>query len=294
VEPETTVGLIIEALKTGATDVILPVVEAPATVTVQDGALQKAGIREVVTVGESDFSGSPVNRRHNISVGLNRFNGHLIEQGKVFSFNDVLGPVDGTAGYRKELVIKGDRTVPDYGGGLCQVSSTAYRGIWEHGFPIVERRNHSYAVSYYGPNGTDATVYPGSIDMKFLNDGPSALLMQTYEEDNKAYFIYYGTKDDRTSSVYGPFILGTRAVPPDRTVFTTELPPGTKRKVGDRHAGLSALWFRVRTTSTGALVTEEVFSSYEARPLFYEVGVESLPEASASSEPAEPSFIDVP
>lgn len=294
VDLEALTTLAIEAAERGVYDVDMPVEELPATVRVESGELRDLGIAEVVTVGESNYAGSPVNRRHNIAVGLARFNGHLIPQGETFSFNKVLGRVDGTTGYRKELVIKGDRTEPDYGGGLCQVSSTAYRGAWEHGFPIEQRINHSYAVSYYGPQGTDATVYPPNPDIKFTNDGPSALLIQTHhDEDDHAYFIYYGTKDDRATSVYGPVIWGRTAPPPDRTLTTTELPPGERRKVGDRHPGMTAAWVRYTTMPDGTTREEPVVSIYEARPLFYEVGVAAQdPATPPVDEP--PSWIDTP
>lgn len=293
------VPLTIAALERGITDVEIPVEETQPAIRVDSQELRDLGIAEVVTVGESNFAGSPVNRRHNIAVGLARFNGHLIPQGTVFSFNERLGRVDGTTGYRKELVIKGDRTEPDYGGGLCQVSSTAYRGVWEHGFPIEQRINHSYAVSYYGPVGTDATVYPPNPDVKFTNDGPSALLIQTHSDENDhAYFIYYGTKDARESGVYGPFIWNRSSPPPDKTIHTTELPPGQKRKVGDRHPGLNAAWTRYVTMPDGTELEDTTVSIYQARPLFYEVGAagpaepETPPEQQQPGEIAPPSWID--
>lgn len=290
VDLDALAALTVEALERGMTDIELPVKETQPTVTVASAELRELGIKEVVTVGESNYAGSPVNRRHNIAVGLARFNGHVIPQGTVFSFGETLGRVDGTTGYRKELVIKGDRTEPDYGGGLCQVSSTAYRGVWEHGFPIEQRINHSYAVSYYGPQGTDATVYPPNPDMKFTNDGPSALLIQTHhDERDHAYFVYYGTKDTRESSVYGPFVWNRTAAPPDRTLTTTELAPGQRRKVGDRHPGMTAAWVRYTTLADGTKLEEPVISIYQARPLFYEVGVA---EEAAPPIDEAPSWID--
>jgi vancomycin resistance protein YoaR len=293
------VPLTIAALRQGLTDIEIPVIETQPAITVASSELRDLGIAEVVTVGESVYAGSPVNRRHNIATGLARFNGHVIPQGTVFSFDQVLGRVDGTTGYRKELVIKGARTEPDYGGGLCQVSSTAYRGAWEHGFPIEQRINHSYAVSYYGPVGTDATVYPPNPDVKFTNDGPSALLIQTYSDENDhAYFIYYGTKDARESGVYGPFIWNRSSPPPDKTIETTELPPGQRRKVGDRHPGLNAAWVRYVTMPDGTTSEESTVSIYQARPLFYEVGVgrgEPAPEPGEQTPPSidePPSWID--
>src|SRR3989344_3810983 len=201
VDLDAATDLTITALENRVSDVFLPVMETPPKVTVTSDELRNMGIKEFVTVGESDFSNSPANRRHNIAVGLSKFQGHIIAKDEIFSFDKVLGPVDGRAGYLKELVIKGEQTIPDYGGGLCQVSTTAYRGIWEYGFPITQRKNHSYMVNHYSPQGTDATVYPPNIDMKFKNDSPGALLLQTHSEGDLAYFIYYGTKDERKSQV---------------------------------------------------------------------------------------------
>jgi vancomycin resistance protein YoaR len=271
--------LLIRALEQGVWDVWLPVRETPAKVTVADAELEKMGIKEVVTVGESDMSNSPVNRIHNINVGLKRFNGHLIPQGETFSFLQVLGPVDGTTGYRKELVIKGPRVVPDFGGGLCQVSSTAYRGVWEYGFPIVKRQNHSFSVNHYMPYGTDATVFSSGPDMKFLNDSPGALAIQTYAEGDYAYFIYYGTKDERRSKIIGPFVWDRVGPPPAKTELTTDLPPGVKRKVGDPVPGLKAMWYRV-VQKDGKENIEDVYSVYGARPLFYQIGTAGLPTGS--------------
>ena len=61
---------------------------------VEDEELKDMGIRELVSVGESDFSGSTWARMQNVEVGSLRFNGYLVPQGATGSFNDQLGPVD--------------------------------------------------------------------------------------------------------------------------------------------------------------------------------------------------------
>ncbi len=267
--------LVYRALKDNIESVVLPVDEVQPTITVEDSELRSMGIREVVTVGESVFARSPVNRRHNIAVGVKKFNGHIIPQGSIFSFNEVLGPVNDRTGYRKELVIQGEETLPDYGGGLCQVSSTAYRGPWEFGMPIIERKNHSYAVSYYSPQGTDATIYPTRVDMKFKNDTPGALLIQSFVDDeSRAFFIYYGTKDSRMSEVFGPYISNRREAPKEeRIAYTTDIPVGEKRKASERHDGMDAVWYRkVQREGTGATL-ERYFSAYQTRPLYWQIGV---------------------
>jgi vancomycin resistance protein YoaR len=271
------VQLTMDAIIQGVTDILLPVEEIQPTFTVKDSTLKAQGILEVLAVGESDFRGSPANREHNISVGLHRFNGHRIPQGANFSFNEVLGPVNATAGYRQELVIKGDKTLPDYGGGLCQVSTTAYRGIWEYGFPINQRTNHSYSVRYYFPQGTDATIYPPYKDVQFTNNSPGDILIQTHMEDGKAYFLYYGTRDARESTVVGPFVWGQTSVPADRVEYTTDIPPGSTRKVGERVPGVNAAWFRLlNNTIEDQFAIEPYYSSYEARPQYTQIGVETV------------------
>ena len=291
---ELTARMTREALERNVAFVTLPIEETPPQITVNDPELREKGIKEVVTVGESVFAGSPVNRRHNIAVGLAKFNGHVIPKDSIFSFDEVLGPVNATTGYRKELVIQGDTTLPDFGGGLCQVSSTAYRGPWEYGLPIIQRKNHSYAVSYYSPQGTDATVYPPNIDMKFKNDTPGDLLIQTHSDStDHAYFIYYGTKDERASDVFGPYIYAYKFAPKEeRILYTTEIPPGEKRKAGERHDGMRAVWYRT-VTENGETQTQEFFSAYEARPFTWQIGVrpEDIANPTGGADSEIPSWL---
>ncbi|HRH93038.1 MAG TPA: VanW family protein, partial [Candidatus Peribacteria bacterium] len=290
---ERAAALTREALEKSIATIVLPVTETQPAITVDDDDLRTLGIREVVTVGESVFTGSPKNRRQNIAVGVSKFNGHLIPQGSVFSFDEVLGPVNATTGYVKELVIQGDQTIPDYGGGLCQVSSTAYRGPWEYGLPIVQRKNHSYAVTYYSPQGTDATIYPPNVDMKFLNDTPGALLMQTFTDElDRAFFIYYGTHDDRRSEVFGPFISNrVLASRDEKTQYSADLAPGERKKVGERHDGLDAMWYRTVQMPGSGATTESYFSHYEARQLFYLVGTPSGANTTSGDLSEPPSWL---
>ncbi len=291
---EEAVTLTVDALTADVSDILLPVEELQPAITLLSEELSDGGIREVVAIGESNFAGSTPNRRHNIDVGLSKFNGHIIPRGETFSFNEVLGPVNRATGFRQELVILGDKTLPDYGGGLCQVSTTAYRGVWEQGFPIAQRRNHSFAVQYYSPQGTDATIYPPHTDMKFVNDGPGDLLIQTHMEGDYAYFIYYGTKDGRSTELVGPYTWGRIPAPPDRTEYTTDIPPGTTRKVGSPVPGLKAAWFRIISRPDAEdPVQEGYYSSYEARPLYFQIGIESE-DVPPDLAPAEaPSWIPV-
>lgn len=180
----------------------LIVKEAEPTVTL--AKINNLGINTLLGRGESDFGGSPKARTHNINVGSKIFNGVILKPGEIFSFNNLLGPVDASMGYLPELVIKEGELTPEYGGGICQVSTTLFRAAAAAGLPIIERRPHSLPVRYYNPQGFDATIYPGSTDLKFRNDTSTHILIQTKIIGTKIDFEIYGTADGRRVVLDGP------------------------------------------------------------------------------------------
>lgn len=160
--------------------------------------------------GESNFAGSPKNRVHNIQVGTKNFNGLVLMPNEQFSFNQYLGEVDAANGYLPELVIKENVTTPEFGGGICQVSTTAFRGAMIAGLKIDARRQHSYPVKYYGTPGFDATIYQPAPDLKFTNDTGQPVLIKTSVAGTKVIFEVWGTKAGRTVTVNGPFVTGKK------------------------------------------------------------------------------------
>ena len=58
------------------------------------------------------------------------------------------------------------------GGGLCQISSTLYNSALIANFNVTERHPHSRRV-YYVPKDKDATIFYGSLDLKFINNSGS-------------------------------------------------------------------------------------------------------------------------
>lgn len=283
--------LLNRAIETGATNIRVPAKKIFSEVVV-DPDLEKRGIKEVLAVGKSNFRGSSNARRQNIRAGSRRFHGQIIKKGKTFSFNTILDSVDEKYGFVKELVIKGDKNEKELGGGVCQVSTTAFRAAFTGGFPIIERRNHSYSVPYYKPFGIDAMIYLGFSDFKFKNDTPGDILIQTFIEGNDLYFVYYGTRDDRDINFEGPFISDYRKAPPIKVFETTDLPPGETKWVSDSHAGFRSEWIR-RVYKDGEKDEYSLRSNYRAWPaqmlkgIEKEVTVEQAPEGMPSSEAEE-------
>jgi len=164
------------------------------------------GITALLGKGESDFAGSPDSRVQNIRVGSDKFHGTIVGPGEEFSFNILLGNVTAKEGYLPELVIKNNKTIPEYGGGLCQVSTTLFRAAVLSGLEITQRYNHSYPVVYYGTPGFDATIYPMNPDMRFRNTTAGHILLQYKIEGTKFTWEIYGTDDGRTVTMDGPHI----------------------------------------------------------------------------------------
>jgi len=166
--------------------------------------IDNLGITSLLAKGVSNFGGSPSNRIHNIKVGAAKFNGFLLKPNEEFSFNKILGEVGPEQGYEPELVILKDRTAPEYGGGLCQVSTTAFRAAVYAGLEITQRYPHAFPVKYYNPQGFDATIYPPYPDLKFINNTSNYVLIQTKIKGTELTFEFYGNDDGRKVEIQGP------------------------------------------------------------------------------------------
>lgn len=127
----------------------------------------------------TDASTSSSARLHNIRLALSTINGTCLEPGEVFSFNGVVGERTKAAGYRPAPAYSRMETVMEYGGGICQVSSTLYAAVEKAGLEIVERHSHSLKVTYI-PKGMDATVDWGNKDFKFANNTSEAIYIVGY------------------------------------------------------------------------------------------------------------------
>jgi vancomycin resistance protein YoaR len=237
------------------------------------------GITDLLGVGESDFSGSPPNRIHNIKTGANKVNGLLLAPGEEFSALKAIGAVDEESGFKKELVIKENRTEPEFGGGLCQIGTTLFRGALASGLPITERRNHSYRVSYYEPAGTDATIYNPSPDFRFKNDMPGYILIQGKIQGTKVVFEFWGKKDGRESSRTNPVIKNIVEPPPIKYIYTTDLKPGEKKRVEVAHKGADAYFkYTVKYPDERGTVEKTFFSRYKPWAEVWLLGATSTTE----------------
>ena len=271
----TTILAIINAQGDNPTAELTMKADFPA---INEANLAGLGIKERIGYGETSFAGSPANRKHNITNGVSTLQSALIKPGEIFSTVVKLGAVDNTTGYLPELVIKENKTTPEFGGGLCQVSTTLFRAILNSGLKVTERQNHSYRVGYYEPPiGLDATIYLPKPDLKFLNDTPGHILVQGRVEKNKVIFEFWGTKDGRETFISLPVVSNVKE--PGEPIYadTDTLAKGEQKQIEKPHAGATAV-VTYTVVRNGQVINKQVFKSiYKVWPARFLVGTnESL------------------
>ncbi len=253
--------------------VTLPILPVRPDVADDDGP--NLGIVELVSQGVTYFKGSTAGRVQNIQLAASRFHGLVIPPGGRFSFNEHLGEVSPETGYEESLIISGNRTTEGIGGGICQVSTTAFRAAFWGGFPILERSPHSFRVSWYEPPvGLDATVYGPAVDFKFLNDTLYHLLIETEADPQTGMlaFRFYSTKTGRTVEVEGPF--EENVVPHGEPIYQDDptLPKGTTKQVEWARDGVDVTVYRIIKEGDLVISREKFFSRYQPWQDMYLVG----------------------
>ena len=251
----------------------LPVVMTKPTIAMEDAA--KFGIKELVSQGVSNFRGSAAGRIQNIETTTEAMDGIVVPPGAVFSFDQYLPEVVEANGYDDAYIIFADRTILGPGGGVCQVSTTAFRAAFWGGFPIVERWAHAYRVGYYEPPvGLDATVFAPSVDFKFKNDTNTYLLIQPKVDlrTTTLTFNFYGTKPNRTVEMEDPII--ENIVPHGPAIYTDDptLNKGVTKQVDFAHDGEDVTVWRKILVNGQIVKREKFFSRYQPWVARYNVG----------------------
>lgn len=257
----------------GATKVI----SLPLTILqprVDSNKIADMGIVEQVSEGTTYFKGSSRERVQNIVTAASKFRGTVIPPDEEFSFNTIVGDVTAANGFVDSLIILGDRTETGVGGGVCQVSTTAFRAAFWGGFPVLERYPHSYVVSWYGEPGMDASIYTPDADFRFRNDTGHYLLIQPEIDTAKGRitFHFYGTKPDRTVETEKPVITNVRDAPAPLYKEDATLPAGTIKQVDWAKSGMDVVVKRNIQYGDGRVKQDKFVSKYRPWQAVYLYG----------------------
>lgn len=246
-----------EMLKTYQEEYTIPLKVTYPSVSTND--IGSEAFPDLLSSFRTSFTSSNSNRSTNIRLCSEKINGTVLMPGETFSFNQVVGKRTPEAGFKPATAYSGGKVVQEYGGGICQVSSTLYNAVLYANLEITERTNHGYKPSYVDP-GLDATVSWGGPDFKFTNnrDYPIRIVCDT---SNKILNIYiYGLRRDTDYKV----VIDAQYVSTVyfKTVYQKDssLASGQSRVIQSGSNGCKTATYKYLYDANGTLVSSECIS----------------------------------
>ena len=224
-------------------------------------------------------------RWQNLKTGVDKLNGTILMPGETLSVGQTTGPFTPENGYVEAGAYENGQVVSDYGGGICQVSSTLYNAVLYAELEIVERSPHSMTVAYVKPS-RDAAIAGDYLDFKFKNNYDTPVYIYGgINESNQLQFAIYG-KDTRPEGRTVEYESETIDTDPCGTVYqeNSSLSFGEMEYAGSPHDGLDAQLWKI-VYEDGVEVSREVFntSHYERSDQIIEVGTASDNGAAVSA-----------
>uniref|UniRef100_A0AAU2JZ79 VanW family protein n=1 Tax=Streptomyces sp. NBC_00049 TaxID=2903617 RepID=A0AAU2JZ79_9ACTN len=185
-----------------------------ATTAVQpeltDAEAKRLGIKEQLSSFTVDFPAAPY-RSTNIGRAVELINGSVVMPGKQWSFNRTVGERTKENGFVDGIMINDGQYVKSPGGGVSAVATTMYNAMFFAGLKPLEHGAHSFYIERY-PEGREATVAWGTLDLRWLNDSGHPVYIQAESTDTSLTITLLGTKKyDEVRATKGP---RTKVTPP--------------------------------------------------------------------------------
>ncbi|WP_086740165.1 VanW family protein [Streptomyces glaucescens] len=156
-------------------------------------------------------------RTQNVGRAVELINGSLVKPNETWSFNRTVGERTKANGFTDGIMILDDQYTKAPGGGVSAVATTVFNAMFFAGVKPVEHGAHSFYIERY-PEGREATVAWGSLDLRFTNDTGNALYIEAQSTETSVTITFLGTKKyDEIKSVKGP---RTEVREPERKVST--------------------------------------------------------------------------
>ncbi len=183
--------------------VVMTLTTSYPKLTLEDA--QELGLTDsLIASYTTEFDGATENKATNIKLLADLLTSTVIAPGETFSINETAGECNAEKGFQEAGSILNGGVTSEIGGGICQVATTIFNAVYNAGYPIVERHNHSnYMASY--PDGLDASISWPYMDLKFKNDTDHYLLLLCDYTDstltcslwgiNPGYRVEYETTD---------------------------------------------------------------------------------------------------
>lgn len=189
----------------------------------------------------TSLEGRTYGQRKNARLSAQRLDGVTVGAGQVFSFNRFVGPWTPDRGYVIALVSYDGELVSDWGGGVCQTSTTLYNAALLAGLEVVERHKHTWAPKYIPP-GRDAAVAQVEADLKLRNPYSWPVKIRTLYRNGSIGFEVRGKATGPMAAVQAR----TQATVSPVEILRTDgrLQPGQRRLLNRGRSGTRAAVYR--------------------------------------------------
>ena len=219
----------------------------------------------------TDFSSSSIERKNNIKTALACFDGFVLNEGDVLSFNKTTGARSESNGYKQAKIITDGTFTSGFGGGVCQVSTTLYNACLLAGLEIIEVHPHSLPVGYIEPS-FDAMVNMGSSDLVVKNNTGSKLIFTTSNQGDQCKVKIFGKKNkykitrisEKTKAISG----GVEVVENDYKKFGLEnLAVGEEKRISFAKDGYASVGYLNYFDENGTLIKSLKIRENEYKPV---------------------------
>jgi vancomycin resistance protein VanW len=197
------------------------------------------------------------NQQFNARRAARLIDGYVIFPQQVFSFNKTVGGWSSDQGYRRAPVSYNGILVDEYGGGVCQTSSTVYNSALLAGLDVIERHPHTFAPGYV-PEGRDAAVAYENVDLRIKNPYTVQVILHAKVEDHLLVCGFTSLQQPATDAIVYTKILDTFPAP----VAPPQPGAGFKRSRWrlQGRSGVRVATYRRTFDSKGNLVTSQLIS----------------------------------
>lgn len=242
-------------------EIPLKITEPNKTVSDLGEKVFKESLSKFTTV----FDVGNTNRASNIALATKTLDGIILKPGEVFSYNKVIGNTTKEKGYKLGGAYVNGQVVQAYGGGICQVSTTLYNAVLYANLEIVQRYNHTYAVSYV-PAGRDATVSYGGKDFKFKNNRKYPIKIEGVAKNGTVSISIKGIKEENEYEIQLESKVLSRT--PCNTVYqnTNSMEEGKQKIIQKGYNGYKSITYKI-TKQNEKIINKETLSSDTYLPM---------------------------
>lgn len=251
-------------------------------------------LKQIQLVGEftTEFKSSSSGRRYNIWKMGSIINGVKVMPGETWSINEEAGQRTAANGWKLAGAISGGEDTEEYGGGICQVSSTLYNAVLRADIEVVERSHHSWPLSYV-EKGLDATISWGGPEFIIKNntEEPIYIAVKCDAEDARSITVQIY----RTPMEHGYILdfsskqVSSWSSDTVKEIDNPSLKPGTRKKISNAKEGREVEVYKhyIDPETNEVVKTEKIYTDkYRAFGAVYEVGPSATPTPSKTPEPS--------